>query len=181
MTALLALAWRWLILIVGGIALSGCAPSPPPDLAAPTATEAPFYAPDFTLMTSDGEPVTLSDQRGRWVMLNFWATWCVPCVAEMPILQTLADERADQIALFGINVREDRSQVTDFIAAHNLTFPILLNPPDSVLSDYLVMGLPQTLVIDPNGEILWRQFGPLDLSAFGELLDSLIASRRSNP
>lgn len=158
--------------------LAACVPSSPPPTSTPsllpTPTEAPFYAPDFTMTALDGGSVSLSAQRGQWVILNFWATWCAPCVDEMPALQALAASRADSLHLFGINVRESVDLVRAFVAEHAITFPILVSPPDSVLTDYLVMGLPQTVVIAPDGELVWRQFGPLDLADFNTLLDSLM-------
>ncbi|MCK6577778.1 MAG: TlpA family protein disulfide reductase [Anaerolineae bacterium] len=157
------------------VVLAGCVgrvDSPAPDAIS---EEEPFSAPDFSLADPEGTPVRLSQQRGRWVILNFWATWCAPCVAEMPLLAALAAERAETHILIGINVREGRAAVARFAEQHQLGFRLLVDPPDSLLVDYSVIGLPQTLVISPEGEIIWRQFGPVDGESFGTLLDSLIS------
>jgi cytochrome c biogenesis protein CcmG, thiol:disulfide interchange protein DsbE len=137
----------------------------------------PFPAPDFTLTTLNGGTLTLSTMRGRWVILNFWATWCVPCLSEMPALQIIATERSGQLALFGINMREKEQDVRDFMTRYHLTFPVLINPDDSTLADYnLDLGVPQTVIVSPKGHVVWHQFGPIDLSKFRSTLDSLMAS-----
>jgi thiol-disulfide isomerase/thioredoxin len=127
-----------------------------------------FYAPDFTLTALDGPTVTLSGLRGRWVIINFWATWCPPCVAEMPALQRIAVSEADRLTVLGINMREDEPAVRDFIDANAITYPILLRPGDRVVIDYQVIGLPQTLVVDPAGEVVLRTFGPIDTGTFAD-------------
>lgn len=127
-----------------------------------TATAAPLAAPDFTLTALDGSTFALSAQRGRWVVINFWATWCEPCKVEMPDLQRIVANYADRLTLVGINMRESREAVEAFAAEHGLRFPLLLDPGDLLLGDYLVMGLPLTVVVDPDGNIAMRQFGPVD-------------------
>ncbi|MBL8134697.1 MAG: TlpA family protein disulfide reductase [Anaerolineae bacterium] len=157
------------------VVLAGCVgrvDSPAPEAIS---EEEPFFAPDFSLANPEGTPVRLSHHRGRWVILNFWATWCAPCVAEMPVLETLAVERAETHTLIGINMREDKDVVAAFAEEHGLSFRLLVDPPDSLVLDYGVVGLPQTLIISPEGEIVWRQFGPIDREAFGTTLDSLIS------
>ncbi|MDX1992531.1 MAG: TlpA disulfide reductase family protein [bacterium] len=131
------------------------------------ATSAPAYlAPDFTLPSLDGEAVTLSDLRGRWVLVNFWATWCIPCVEEMPALQQLARNYTDTLRVLAINQRESRAEIETFLAQHQLDLTILINPDDATLGAYQVMGLPQTVLITPQGEIDYRHFGPLEFDDF---------------
>lgn len=163
---------RLILLVV--LLLAACAPASTASEPPVSAADEPFYAPDFTLNTINGGELTLSDMRGRWVILNFWATWCVPCVEEMPTLQAIASERRD-LALFGINMRETEEEVRDFLQMHRLNFPILINPDDDTLGNYQVIGLPQTVVIAPDGQLVWRQFGPLALETFRGTLDDLIA------
>lgn len=147
-------------------------PTPPPAAAPDDA--APFYAPDFTADTLDGGQITLSNLRGRWVVLNFWATWCAPCVEEMPALQQIADDYADTLTLLGVNMRETPQEVAAFIEAQAIRYPILINPGDQMLLDYTVTGLPQTFIIDPAGEIVYRSFGAITLDSFATLLDTFI-------
>ncbi|QPC81266.1 TlpA family protein disulfide reductase [Phototrophicus methaneseepsis] len=133
--------------------------------APPTATEEPFYAWDFTLTTLDDTIVTLSDLRGQWVIINFWATWCEPCQQEIPFLNDLHTSQPDLVVL-GVNVREEKALVQQFAHEYALAFPILLHPDDQMLINYNVMGLPQTLLVDPTGIVKLRQFGPLDIETF---------------
>ncbi len=157
-----------LLLVVG----AACAPA-----QTPTPTSDAALAPDFTATALTGETYVLSGLRGRWVILNFWATWCVPCAAEMPALQQIADAYADRLVLLGINLREDAATVAPFVAEHGLRFPILISPDDATLLNYQVVGLPQTLLISPNGEIVYRQFGPVELDAFSRELDAQIRAQ----
>lgn len=151
-----------------------------PDTAEATevteATEAPFYAPDFTLQAMDGETITLSDLRGKWVVVNFWATYCVPCVTEMPVLEQIAAAHPEALVVLAINLREERETVQAFLAEHDLALTVLLQPDDATLINYQVIGLPQTLLITPAGEIDYRQFGPVDLATFGTYIESRVSS-----
>lgn len=137
----------------------------------------PVPAPDFTMTALNGGSLTLSTMRGRWVILNFWATWCAPCGIEMPALQTIATERSGDVALFGINLRESDADIRSFMTRYRLTFPILTQPDDATYSAYNVeIGVPQTVIISPDGQMVWRQFGPIDLDNFRAVLDTLKAN-----
>lgn len=160
------------------ICLTGCVAAntsaiEPTRATPPLPTEDIYYAPDFTLTALDGTVYQLSALRGQWVILNFWATWCVPCVSEMPALQTLADTYSDQLILLAINQREPQTIVSQFVADHHLRFPVLMNPNDQVLLDYQVISLPQTLVVNPTGELVYRSFGAVDLMTFPQELVAL--------
>jgi thiol-disulfide isomerase/thioredoxin len=104
------------------------------------------------------------------VVVNFWATWCEPCKQELPMLQQLAESHPDTLTVLGINLREDESLVASFLDDFGLTFPILMNPDDATVLAYQVMGLPQTLIVNPAGEVVFRKFGPItaeDLAIVG--------------
>jgi peroxiredoxin len=133
-------------------------------------------APDFTLEALTGETVTLSDLRGQWVVINFWATWCLPCVKEMPYLQKMAAER-DMVVL-GVNFNEAPETVAQFVAEHNLSFPILMNPDDITLLVYQVRGLPRTFIIAPDGTIALRIVGEVDPDQLDRWLDDHLAVAR---
>ncbi|MDX2161036.1 MAG: redoxin domain-containing protein [bacterium] len=162
--------------------VAACQPSTPapPTLTAlratpalaPTPTDAPFFAPDFALTAVDGMTYRLSDLRGRTVIVNFWATWCAPCVDEMPALQTLADQHADSLTVLGINMRESDTLVQVFAQAHAIRFPLLLNPDDATVIAYRVVGLPQTVVVAPDGTVIDRTFGPVTVERLTALIDS---------
>jgi thiol-disulfide isomerase/thioredoxin len=135
----------------------------------------PFPAPDFTLQTLSGGSFSLETMRGRWVILNFWATWCAPCLDEMPALQTIANERSGQLALFGVNMGESADAIKTYMTRHRLSFPILMNPDDATRANYrLDLGIPQTVIVTPDGQVVWHQFGAVDLNSFRATLDGFM-------
>lgn len=135
----------------------------------------PFPAPGFTLEALNGGTFSLDSMRGRWVILNFWATWCAPCTDEMPALQTIASERSGQVALFGINMHESAEDIRSYMARFHLTFPMLLNPDEAMSANYrLELGIPQTVIVTPDGQIVWHKFGAIDLDSFRSTLDDLM-------
>ncbi|MFN8563931.1 MAG: TlpA disulfide reductase family protein [Anaerolineae bacterium] len=112
------------------------------------------------------------------MILNFWATWCMPCAAEMPpCSRSPMLTPTVSCCCAGINLREDATTVAPFVAEHGLRFPILISPDDATLLNYQVVGLPQTLLISPNGEIVYRQFGPVSSRWFSRELDAQICAR----
>jgi thiol-disulfide isomerase/thioredoxin len=127
-------------------------------------TAEPDPAPDFTLTSLEGEKISLSDYEGEWLILNFWATWCPPCVSEMPYLQTLADR---DLNVLGVNMAEDADLVKLFTVKYGIEFPILMDPYDNLVLDYQARALPRTVIINPDGDIALRISGPID----GERLD----------
>lgn len=126
----------------------------------PTAVPAE-YAPDFQLTTLTGDTVALADLRGRYVLINFWATWCLPCREEMPYLQELAARYPEQLTVLAINMREDAATVQPFLDEVRVTFPVLLHPDNETLLNYGVSGLPLSFVVDPDGVLRLRRMGPL--------------------
>jgi cytochrome c-type biogenesis protein len=120
-------------------------------------------APDFTLRTLDGREVSLVSLRGRVVLLNFWATWCVPCAKEMPDFEKLTQTlSADKFVVLAVNNAETPDVVRPFVDKLGLTFPIALDSNGKVNRSYKAFGLPLSLVLDPNGIILEKRVGPFD-------------------
>ena len=125
-------------------------------------------APDFTLYNLDGKPLTLSDLKGKRVVLNFWTTWCPPCRAEMPHMQEYYEKykKEDNVEIVGVNLTYDREKVErveQFLKSFNITFPIVLEPDGSVASQYKIITIPSTFMIDTEGRIQKQIIGPLDL------------------
>jgi peroxiredoxin len=119
-------------------------------------------APDFTLPTLNGSSVRLSEYRGKIVFVNFWATWCPPCVWEMPSMEALYQRlkgRGFEILAVSID-KQGEAVVRPFVARHGLTFPVLLDPDSATYRLYGLTGLPETFVIDRNGVILLKMVGP---------------------
>lgn len=122
-----------------------------------------IVAPDFTLKDLSGKTISLERLRGKVVFLNFWATWCPPCVIEMPSMEKLHQEFSnDGLVILAINFREPPEQVKAFIKRHKLTFTILLDPDGSVFELYQAWALPVTTVINKRGEIVGRAMGARD-------------------
>ena len=132
--------------------------------------------PDFILQDLAGQTVRLSDFHGKTVVLNFWATWCPPCRAEMPDLQAAYDERlpAGDFVVLAVDklVEDSAGAVTDFVDEFGLTFPVVLDGGDDVSRRFNVRGLPATFFIDRDGVLRAKNLGPV----FGNLLPDGIAA-----
>lgn len=148
------IVWLGLLLLIAGCGGQARSATQPP---LPVTTPEPAY--NFTLKTLTGDVVSLEDFRGKWVLLNFWATWCVPCAKEMPYLQQIAAE-GDMVVL-GVNFNESPATVEKFVKEHNLTFPVLMEPDDVILTMYKVRALPRTFVISPDGRITHQIIGEI--------------------
>ena len=124
-------------------------------------------APDITMTNLDGEEVKLSDFRGKKVVLNFWATWCPPCRAEMPHMQKYYEENKEEqnLEIIGFNMTfsgDSIEKVEQFIESYKLTFPIFTTFDDNVTNQYKVMYMPTTYIIDEAGRIQNQVRGPVD-------------------
>lgn len=119
-------------------------------------------ASEFELQDMDEEMVKLSDYKGKVVLLNFWATWCPPCIREMPSMERLHQQvGADDFKVIAINQMEDIDQVFAFTGQLEVdpTFEILFDSTSEVSRDYAVRGLPTTYLIDKEGIIRYRAVG----------------------
>ena len=132
-------------------------------LAPPLATGAvapQASAPDFTLRTLNGPNLRLAEQRGRVVMVNFWATWCGPCRQEMPQLDRLYQKyKSSGFVLLGVNVDEDARKATDVAAKLGVTFPVLLDTDKAVSKLYDLSTMPSTVIIDRDGKVRYLHRG----------------------
>lgn len=120
--------------------------------------ESGAQAPDFELPNLSGTPVRLADYQGQVVALNFWATWCGPCVREMPMFQEFQD-RYPNFVMLGIDEEESPEKVRDFLQQMSLTYTILLDEKAELARDLRVSFLPTTFFIDEKGEIRFRHYG----------------------
>ena len=117
-------------------------------------------APDFTLEDLDGNTVKLSELKGSVVILDFWATWCGPCVASMPSLNKLYEStRAAGVKVYAVNQKEDKDKIQEFLDKHNLTLPVLLDKEAKVAESYGVRGIPTTVIVGKDGKVQWTQVG----------------------
>lgn len=119
-------------------------------------------APDFSLSDLDGTTVSLADYRGRTVLINFWASWCVPaCVDEFPLLRDALDDHAEAgLSMIGIVYRDRSEAARGFADQFEAGWPMVMDPGEAVARAYGVYGPPESWIIGPDGRILSRQIGP---------------------
>lgn len=136
----------------------------------------PVAAPDFTLPGLNGKSVSLKDFRGRVVLMNFWATWCVPCQWEMPEMDKLYQAFKDRgFVVFAISLDQGPPKaVEDFVKARKLTYPVLLDSQAEAARLYGLRGVPGTYLIGSDGMLRYAVVGPKEW--FGEEAKELIAS-----
>ena len=116
----------------------------------------------FDALTLENERLTISPEPGRPVVLNFWATWCGPCVVEMPRLEAAHQRHIeDDLLLVGINLAEDPNHVREWVTEHDITFPVVIDPFRELEAAYEVRGYPTTFFIDARGNIVQVHVGPL--------------------
>lgn len=140
------------------------------------APELGAQAPPIAGATVDGQALDLADLRGAPVVVNFWATWCVPCAVEMPELQQLYDShRADGLRVLAVNMAEQPHQVRAWRDEHSLTFDLLLDPEGAIAQAYRLRAWPSTFVISPSGTITQVYFGPVSAQQLTAALAPFIA------
>ncbi|MDH4327923.1 MAG: TlpA family protein disulfide reductase [Nitrospira sp.] len=111
-------------------------------------------AEDFRLVDLEGKQQSLSQYRGKVVLVNFWATWCKPCTTEMPAMQTTYDKLRDKgFVVLAINELEDDAKVREHIKQHGHTFPVLMDRENKVANQFGVFGLPVSVFIDEKGVV----------------------------
>jgi peroxiredoxin len=117
-------------------------------------------APDFTLRTLEGQNLRLGEQRGRVVLVNFWATWCGPCRQEMPHLNKLYDKyKSSGFVLLGVNVDEDTRQAASVASKLGVKFPVLPDNDKRVSKQYDLSAMPSTVLIDRDGRVRYLHRG----------------------
>nr|WP_255437590.1 redoxin domain-containing protein [Thalassobacillus sp. CUG 92003] len=120
-------------------------------------------APEFRLKRLNGETVSLSDYEGEKIMINFWATWCPPCRAEMPDMEKLYKETDIEILAVNLTGTEDsRGDVNQFVNELELSFPILLDQDSSIMAKYKVSPVPTSIFVDENGTIQSVMLGAMN-------------------
>lgn len=131
----------------------------------------------FSLENFDKETVRLAEFTDRWVLINFWATWCPPCRMEMPSLDQLEEKFEGELTVLTINVEQTRDTIERFRANYDFSLPILLDAKGRVSRQYGVTGLPESWLLTPGGHPLAKLTGPLEWhnppasTAFEELIN----------
>ncbi|MDT9026434.1 MULTISPECIES: peroxiredoxin family protein [Rossellomorea] len=135
-------------------------------------------APDFELTTLDDKAVKLSDYQGKKVILNFWATWCPPCKAEMPHMQSYYEENAEKenVEILAVNLTsmdDGEKAVQEFIDGYELTFPIPMDEKGEVGDEYRAFTIPTTYMIDTKGIIQHKIVGPMNEDMMGKMVEGM--------
>ena len=129
-------------------------------------------APDFQLMRADGGSIRLEDYRGTVVLLNFWATWCLPCRSEMPLIQAAYEQLGGQgFVALGVDFDEPAEDVIAFGNELDISFPLLLDPGGEVQRLYRVVGYPTSVILDREGRITAYHIGILAKSQLDSYLE----------
>lgn len=140
-----------------------------------TGLEIGAKAPDFTLETLEGEEITLSEV-GKPVMLNFWASWCPPCKAEMPHMVNFYESRSDDVEIIAVNMMHQESSVEDMKAFHDdyqLNFPVPLDEDGTVTGMYQVKSIPTSYFVNAEGYIESKYIGPMTERSINSAFDKI--------
>ena len=132
----------------------------------------PAQAIEMQLKGLDGSIQQLSDFRGKWVVVNYWATWCPPCIEEMPELQAFHDANVGRAIVIGINTEVvSRDRILEFLDDYFITYPVFTSPPlfESELGS--IPGLPTTFLISPQGNVEARQVGGVTREMIKKFID----------
>lgn len=126
-------------------------------------------APKFTLESLKGPGLSLESFKGKVVLLNFWATWCVPCRKEMPDLEKAYKEnKKEGFVVIGVNVLQTADKIRGYIREEKITFPIALDPDGKIMKLYKVGALPYSVLIDRKGNLKYKHVGMIDKKILNE-------------
>jgi thiol-disulfide isomerase/thioredoxin len=145
------------------------------DTASQVAAHVNFRAPDFSSTTLEDGPIALRDLRGKVVLLNFWATWCPPCRAEMPAIQSVYQAHPGDMVVLAVNEAEAPGVVKDFVSPFHFGFPILLDRDAAIAQRFRVQGLPTSYFVDRDGIIRAASIGPMDRATIESRVAALTA------
>ncbi len=119
-----------------------------------------ILAPDFKLSDLDGEMYSLANYRGKPLIINFWATWCPPCRAELPSMNRAWEKIKDEgINMVAINVGESEDTVFAFMGEYPIAFTVLLDETGEIINQWSVKGLPTTFILNKEGKLMYRAIG----------------------
>jgi thiol-disulfide isomerase/thioredoxin len=154
---------------------ASAATAAPPATATVPASTVPVPKPDhptLSVRTFDDRAWTLAEHRGRWVVVNFWATWCKPCLEEIPAIAAFDASRAD-VDVIGLAYEEiERPDMVAFLRAHPIPYPIALLDVYAPPADFETpRGLPMTYLIAPDGKVAKTFLGPLDVAELARVID----------
>lgn len=138
-------------------------------------------APDFSLPTFDGVEFVLSESRGQPVVINFWASWCPPCIKEAPVLEAAWQVFSDRgVEFVGVDIQDTREEAVRFVESFGLTYPNVMDIDGEVTVNYGVIGLPVTFFLDSEGIVVRRWVGAIESPQISDWLEQLLAGEQVN-
>lgn len=142
----------------------------------------PYAAPDFSLSLLDGGRFSLDQERGKIVVLNFWASWCVPCQTEAPVLEDVWQRYGGHnVVVVGVDIKDTPEDARAFLRRYVSTYPSGFDSQKEIYIDYGVYGLPETFVVDPQGMVVHHVIGPVTQAQLQSWLDPLLATQSRTP
>ncbi|HKL75355.1 MAG TPA: TlpA disulfide reductase family protein [Halanaerobiales bacterium] len=138
--------------------------------AAQIGTEVGQKAPNFSLKNMNNKEVTLRDLEGKKVFINFWASWCPPCKAEMPDIQKLQKNHGEEIKIVAVNLEEEKNKVEKYLENEDLDFTVLLDKNKKVANQYLIRAIPTSYFLNEKGIIIEKNLGVLSYEKMKENL-----------
>jgi cytochrome c-type biogenesis protein len=168
---------RRVLLLVSVLACAGSEP--------PARVEVGLEAPSYAARNLSGDSVSLALLRGKPVLLNVWATWCLPCKEEIPYLESLHAKHAAQgLQIVGVSVdaRGEEEKINEFAKDFRMTYPIWRDPDERVNSRFLAIGVPSTYLIDRDGILRWKHLGTLRATTpgFAEALEAVLKEKSAS-
>ncbi len=166
------------VLVVAAIFVAATARGSQDGLQAP---DEPRAAPTFSLpdLRDPSRRIELAAYRGRPVVLNFWASWCVPCRREMPHLEEVHRAQGERVVFLGVNHQDGRAPARDLLAQTGVTYPSGHDPEGKVASAYRLLGMPSTVFISPSGKIVATRTGEMSRSQLEDAIRALFSGERS--
>jgi cytochrome c biogenesis protein CcmG/thiol:disulfide interchange protein DsbE len=138
-------------------------------------------APDAPMPRLDGSGETrITDFRGKWVLVNFWASWCTPCEEESPAIEAFADRNRGRLVVLGINSEDNSVDAGEFIDRFGLTWRMVEDDGER-MEAYGVLGLPESFLVDPNGDLALIQRGPVDERFLADQVEPLLRGATVEP
>lgn len=159
------------VLLLITFIVSGCAAQshhPEKDSAATMA------APQFSFTYPDGTAGSLNELQGKPVFLNFWATWCPPCVGEMPHFETLYPKYKDKITFIAVSVDDNDDDAKRFVAKRGFTFPTAHADAQEIMQKYSIPGIPASYLLDAKGRIIASSIGAMDQQSLEQFLQQAL-------
>jgi cytochrome c biogenesis protein CcmG/thiol:disulfide interchange protein DsbE len=132
-------------------------------------------APDFTLTTFEGKTISLTDLRGKPIIINFWASWCPPCRIEAPLLErTWRAYKNRGLIFLGVNIQDRKEDALSYMREFDITYPNGPDPTGEIAIDYGVSGLPVTFFVSRKGEVVRRWVGAIDRNALMSIVEEIM-------